>query len=258
MGGDLLDIYSDYPLTRHEEGNGIAHPVQHGRLCRPCVTLDLFGEPAGSLTSPAEFAAIGGKFQYFSCCAVCGKGFILHCKGATVERYKKIVGAICLVFEIFAAVSLGAMVVIVAGNVISRYFFNVTPGWTEETARLLMIQFCFIAMAMGVRDKIHIALTAIVDRMPKKIILPLEIIGKVLIGLLGVMICGFMWPYILKLSDNRLPGTGLPVGISYLIPTLTGGLLTLITIYQIYDHFKYGTDEAQKKEGDFSKEMSTL
>ncbi|MDR1931919.1 MAG: TRAP transporter small permease [Spirochaetales bacterium] len=175
-----------------------------------------------------------------------------------MERYRKIVNAICFGFEIFAAVSLGVMVVIVAGNVVSRYFFGITPGWSEEMARVLMIQFCFIAMAMGTRDKIHIALTAIVDRLPKKIILPIEIIGKILTGVLGVMICGFMWSYILRLPDNRLPGTGLPVGFSYLIPTLAGGLLPLITIYQIYDHFKYGTDEAQKKEGAFSKEMSTL
>jgi TRAP-type C4-dicarboxylate transport system permease small subunit len=175
-----------------------------------------------------------------------------------VNGYKKIINAICLVFEIFAAVSLGAMVLIVAGTVVSRYFFSVTPGWSEEMARVLMIQFCFIAMAMGVRDKIHIALTAIADRMPKKILLPLEILGKILTCVLGVMICGFMWPYILKLSFNTLPGTGMPVGLSYLIPTLAGGLVSLISVYQIYDNFKYGTDAAQRKEGSFSKEMSTL
>lgn len=178
--------------------------------------------------------------------------------GGYVNRYKKIVNTLCLVFEIIAAFSLGIMVLVVAGNVISRYIFNVTPGWTEETARLLMIQFCFIAMVMGVRDKIHIALTAIVDRMPKKVILPIEIAGKILTCVLGVMICGFAWPYILKLSYNRLPGTGLPVGLEYLIPTLSGGLMSLITVYQIYDHIKLGTDEEQRKEGDFTKEMSTL
>jgi TRAP-type C4-dicarboxylate transport system permease small subunit len=181
-----------------------------------------------------------------------------HLRGKKVDLYKKIVNGICLAFEVFAALSLAGMVLIVAGNVISRYFFSVTPGWTEETARLLMIQFCFIAMAMGARDKIHIALTAIVDRLPKKVILPIEIAGKFLTGVLGIMICGFMWVYILKLPDNRLPGTGLPVGWSYLIPTLTGGILSLISIYQIYDHVKFGTDAEQRKEGDFSKELSTL
>jgi TRAP-type C4-dicarboxylate transport system permease small subunit len=94
--------------------------------------------------------------------------------------------------------------------------------------------------------------------MPEKIILFLEITGKILTGILGIMICGFLWPYILKLSGNRLPGTGMPLGFSYLLPTLSGGLLTLIAVYQIYDHFKYGTDESQKKEGDFSKESATL
>jgi TRAP-type C4-dicarboxylate transport system permease small subunit len=175
-----------------------------------------------------------------------------------VGLYKKIISGLCLAFEIFAAISLAVMVVVVAGNVISRYFFSVTPGWTEETARLLMIQFCFIAMVMGVRDKIHIALTVIVDHLPRKTVLYIEIIGKVLTCVLGVMICGFAWPYVLKLSYNRLPGTGLPVGLSYLIPTLCGGLVSLTTVYQIYDHFKFGTDAQQRKEGSFTKEMSTL
>ena len=160
--------------------------------------------------------------------------------------YKKIVNTLCLVFEMMATFSLGLMVLIVAGNVISRYFFSFTPGWTEETARLLMIQFCFIAMAMGVRKKVHMALTIAVDHMPKKVILPIEIFGKIIIFVLGIMICGFSWPYIVKLS-NRLPGTGLPVGVQYLIPTLAGGLISLIAVYQIYDHFKYGTDAEQKK-----------
>ena len=172
--------------------------------------------------------------------------------------YKKIVNTLCLIFEIIAVVSLGFMVIVVAGNVISRYCFNYTPGWTEETARLLMIQFCFIAMVMGVRGKVHIALTVVVDHMPKKVILPVEIIGKILTCVLGIMICGFSWPYIVKLSYNRLPGTGLPVGLQYLIPTLAGGLMSLVTVYQVYDHIKCGMDAEQQKEAYFAKETSTL
>jgi TRAP-type C4-dicarboxylate transport system permease small subunit len=170
--------------------------------------------------------------------------------------YKKVVDTLCLIFEILAGGSLGLMVIVVAGNVISRYFFNFTPGWTEEAARLLMIQFCFIAMVMGVRNKVHIALTVVVDHMPQKVILPIEIAGKILICVLGVLLCGFSWPYIVKLSGNRLPGTGLPVGVQYLIPTLAGGLMSLVTVYQVYDHIKYGTDAEQKKS--FAKESFIL
>ncbi|MDR3284165.1 MAG: TRAP transporter small permease subunit, partial [Treponema sp.] len=82
--------------------------------------------------------------------------------------YKRIINTLCTVFEILAAVSLGAMVAVVTWQVVMRYFFNKAPGWTEEIARQLMILFCFIAMSLGVRDKVHIALTIVADRLLKK------------------------------------------------------------------------------------------
>jgi TRAP-type C4-dicarboxylate transport system permease small subunit len=178
--------------------------------------------------------------------------------GESVNTYKKIVNAICTVFEIIAALSLAAMLVVVTIQVVLRYFFNNAPGWSEEMARQFMILFCFIAMALGVRDKIHIALTIIVDRGLKKIKLPLEIAGKILILVMGIMMSINMGPYFTKLKFNRLPGTGIPVGWQYLFPTAVGVLVSLIAVYQIYDHFKHGTDEQQKKKGDFSKEQATL
>ncbi|MDR2758347.1 MAG: TRAP transporter small permease subunit [Spirochaetaceae bacterium] len=175
-----------------------------------------------------------------------------------MNLYKKIVTLICAVFEIIAALSLGAMLVVVTVQVVLRYFFNNAPGWSEELAKQFMILFCFIAMALGVRDKIHIALTIIVDRGLKKLILPLEILGKVLILIMGIMMSINMGPYFTKLKDNRLPGTGIPVGWEYLFPTMVGVLIALIAVYQIYDHFKYGSDENQLKQDDFTKKDATL
>jgi TRAP-type C4-dicarboxylate transport system permease small subunit len=173
-------------------------------------------------------------------------------------RYKKIVNLICTVFEVIAAFSLGAMLVVVTIQIVLRYFFNNAPGWSEELARQFMILFCFIAMALGVRDKIHIALTIIADRALKKFLLPMEIAGKVLIFVMGVMMSINMGPYFTKLKYNRLPGTGIPVGYEYLFPTAVGVLIALIAVYQIYDHFRYGTDEQQGKQGDFTKKDATL
>ncbi|MDR1251532.1 MAG: TRAP transporter small permease [Treponema sp.] len=175
-----------------------------------------------------------------------------------MKLYKKIVNAICTVFEVIAAVSLAAMLAVVTIQVVMRYFFSNTPGWTEEMARQFMILFCFIAMALGVRDKIHIALTIIVDRGLKKLTLPLEIIGKILILIMGIMMSINMGPYFTKLKYNRLPGTGIPVGWEYLFPTAVGVLIALIAVYQIYDHCKYGTDERQSQAGDFTKKDATL
>ena len=166
-----------------------------------------------------------------------------------VVIYKKIINSICLFFEIIAALSLVGMLVTVLIHVTMRYFFHNAPGWGEEIARQFMVVFAFIGVALGVRDKLHIALTIVAERPLKKILLPIEIFVKFLILILGIMMSSFMGPYFTKLKDNRLPGSGIPVGYIYLVPTAMGILVSLIALYQIYDHFKYGTDEAQKAIG---------
>ncbi|MDR0576387.1 MAG: TRAP transporter small permease [Candidatus Accumulibacter sp.] len=174
-----------------------------------------------------------------------------------MNLYKKIVNGLCAVFEIIAGLSLGAMLVVVSIQVIMRYIFSNTPGWSEEVARQFMILFSFIGIAIGVRDKLHIALTIIVDRLLSRIKLPLEIIGKILILVMGIMMSINMGPYFTKLKDNRLPGTGMPVGWEYVFPTAVGILVALIAVYQIYDHFRYGTDDEQKERKNLSPKDST-
>jgi len=164
-----------------------------------------------------------------------------------LNLYKTIVKRLCGAAELFAVLCLAAMVVVVLVQVIGRYVFSNTPSWSEEMARQFMIAFSFIGIAIGVRDKIHIALTFIVDLGLKKIRLPLEILGKMLIVVLGIMMSINMGPYFTKLRYNRLPGTGIPVGWMYVIPTVIGVLIALIAVYQVYDHFKYGTDEKQAR-----------
>jgi len=163
-----------------------------------------------------------------------------------VAIYKKFVLIICKVFEIIAALSLMGMLVVVMINVIMRYFFHNAPGWGEEIARQFMVVFVFIGFALGVRDKLHIALTVIVNTFFKKLILPIEIINKFLTFCLGIMMSVFMGPYFTILRFNRLPGTGIPVGFIYLVPTAVGVLISLIALYQIYEYFRYGTDAQQK------------
>ena len=171
-----------------------------------------------------------------------------------VAYYRKFVRGICLFFEIIAAISLVGMFLVVLYNVTMRYFFHNSPGWAEEIARQFMVLFAFIGVALGVRDKLHIALTIVAERLLKRILLPLEIFVKFLLFILGIMMSSFMGPYFTMLKHNRLPGSGIPVGYTYVVPTIVGVLVSLIALYQIYDHFKYGTDEQQKdlagKKGD--------
>jgi TRAP-type C4-dicarboxylate transport system permease small subunit len=162
--------------------------------------------------------------------------------------YKKTVNKICGAFEIFAVLCLAAMVVAVLVQVTGRYVFSSTPAWTEEMARQFMIVFSFIGISIGVRDKIHIGLTFVVDSLDNKIRLPIEILGKFLVIILGIMMSVNMGLLFSTLRYNRLPGTGIPILVIYVFPTAIGILLAFIAAYQIYDHFKLGTDEEQARQ----------
>lgn len=173
-------------------------------------------------------------------------------KEAVLDLYKKIISRICAASEIIAVCCLAAMFIMMVFQIIARYFFNnIPPGWLEELASQFMIIFIIIGMAVGVRDKIHITLSIIVDSMTKKIKLPVEIIGKILTLTLGLMISFNMYLLFSILRYNRLPGTRIPVIWIYAFPAAVGLLIALIAVYQIYDHFKSGTDEEQTRPEDF-------
>lgn len=167
-----------------------------------------------------------------------------------MNLYKKIINKIFIAFELFAVACLAAMVIAVLVQVIGRYVFSITPSWSEEMARQFMIIFSFIGIAIGVRDKIHIGLTIVVDNTRRGMRLSIEILGKMLIIVMGIMISANMGLLFSRLKYNRLPGTGMPINIIYAFPTAIGVLIALISIYQIYDHIRWGTDEEQAKQAE--------
>ena len=161
--------------------------------------------------------------------------------------YKKVVRFICAFLEILAGLSLITMLVIISYNIIMRYFFSNSPRWAEEIARQCVVVFAVIGFAIGVRDKIHISLSIVVEKLLARLTLPIEVFNKFLVFCFGIMMSFFMGPYFTILRNNRLPGSGIPVGYIYIFPTVVGILISLISLYQIYEHLKHGTDEEQKK-----------
>jgi len=61
------------------------------------------------------------------------------------------------------------MVIVVLLQVIFRYVMRISVPWTEEFARYLLILITFVGGALAVRDKQHIAVTAIINKFPRKI-----------------------------------------------------------------------------------------
>ena len=53
-------------------------------------------------------------------------------------------------------------------RVIMRFFFNMTPSWTEEFTCILVIWITLLGMAVGVRENLHLSITLFSDTLPQK------------------------------------------------------------------------------------------
>ncbi len=83
---------------------------------------------------------------------------------AVLLRVEKIVFAyeVCIVVPVTLS-----MIAVAFGQVVGRYFLNYAPAWCEELARYLFIWLVFIGAPIGVREKGHMALKIVVDRLPR-------------------------------------------------------------------------------------------
>ena len=130
---------------------------------------------------------------------------------------------------LLSQLALVAMIVIVTMTVVMRYCFNTGISWAEEVPRLLILVFAFAACAAGVRDHMHVAVTAVYNRFPiggkmRKAMDILEDVASLLCGLF-MLVAG--WNRTAKLFSltGVLPITGISVGWQYLPIPVAGAIM---------------------------------
>jgi len=139
----------------------------------------------------------------------------------------------------FAMMLLVGMAIVIIINVFMRYVLNSGLRWGEEVAKLLMVWFTFIAMAVGVKQGLHISL----HLLPKKLPLNIDKILVVLKDFITLIIGGVFLIYGIKLvqftSRSIMPATEWPSSILYLILPIASVLIiseALMDILGIEDY----------------------
>ncbi|MGL4566971.1 MAG: TRAP transporter small permease [Fusobacteriaceae bacterium] len=134
--------------------------------------------------------------------------------------------------EYMGMVLLSSMILIIGGQVVSRYFFKFTPRWSEELALLCMIWFSFIGMAIGVKMGIHISIEYFMDRAPKSVKKYVGMFDQLLVITFGVilLIKGY------ELSEmtwySVMPSLGIPTTFQYAAVPISG---FFIAVYALFD-----------------------
>jgi TRAP-type C4-dicarboxylate transport system permease small subunit len=151
--------------------------------------------------------------------------------------FSGVIGHLARANEVLMIVLTVAMVSLVTYQVFERYVLHFTPPWSEELAVNLMIWFGMLAIAAGVRRRIHISLHYFFDKMPKKVQAALEILTYLMVLVYASVI---LWQGIVlvKLTMSQTSAAmDLPIGYVYLSLPVSAALIIIFTLEQLYTLF---------------------
>jgi TRAP-type C4-dicarboxylate transport system permease small subunit len=137
-------------------------------------------------------------------------------------------------FEVLVLLCLVAVLFVVLWQVFARQVLGSTPGWSEETARILMVWIGFLMTALAFREGAHIALTFVVDRFPEHLRRIVEWLSPLLVLLFGLYLIFQGIQFAAATRFATLPGTGLPRSVLYVVLPVAGFMICLYTILQVF------------------------
>lgn len=134
----------------------------------------------------------------------------------------KIVDGYFTLLKIIITLCLATMVVLVFGNVVLRYGFNMGITASEEISRLLFVWLTFLGAIVALREHGHLGVDMLVRRLPsvgKKICL---VVSHLLMIYVSWLMLDGSWSQTLINIDVAAPATGFSMGLFYGVGVVFG------------------------------------
>ena len=122
------------------------------------------------------------------------------------------------------------MLAALALQVAMRYLLGQALSWTEEVALGCFTWTILLAVAMGVRDSIHVRLDLLVDRLPDGARRTAERAILLLVAALGAFIAWSGTSYVIDARGATSAATGYPTGWLYAAAPVCGTLIVLFAL----------------------------
>jgi len=148
----------------------------------------------------------------------------------------------------FSVAAMSVMLVVIFAQVVSRYFFNWTPEWSEELARYLFVWVVFIGSALIMGESGHLAVQFVPNHFKgtaagKALEIVINLSGYVFILLLLVQGTKMMQVMTFQIS----PGLEIPMSWVYSVIPISSVLMLL---YLVKDTVRIVRDvSGPKREG---------
>jgi TRAP-type transport system small permease protein len=163
--------------------------------------------------------------------------------------------------KIAIVLCLALMVVLVFGNVVLRYAFNLGITVSEEVSRFLFVWLTFLGAIIAFREHGHLGVDMVVSRLPatgKKACL---IVSQVLMLYVTWLFLQGSWQQTLINMSVKSPSAGISMGLFYGVGVLfsvSAGLIILHDLYRVLTG-KMSEDElVMVKESEEQEELEEL
>lgn len=132
------------------------------------------------------------------------------------------------------------IVLLVFLQVVTRFVFNISVGWSAELSRYLLIWITWISMSYTIRKNDHIRITLVVERLPEKFKKVIEVIVIVVWSSFAFVMAyvGTEVVQTIKLMGQKTSTLGISMWVVYLIIPIGGALMLIRLVQQLYFVFK--------------------
>lgn len=122
------------------------------------------------------------------------------------------------------------MLAALALQVTMRYLMGQALSWTEEIALGCFTWTVLLAIALGVRESIHVRMDLVIDRLPQRARRVVELAILAMVGALGAFIAWSGTAYVLDARGGTSAAIGYPTGWLYAAAPVGGLLIVLFAL----------------------------
>ena len=149
-----------------------------------------------------------------------------------MRTLKRIALGIDSFVEAFAQIALLAMILIVTLQVMTRKLFHFVLFWSEEVTLLLLVWFAFLGIAIGFREKLHLAIDSFTAKLPASFNWVLDKIIYASTFGFGLYLIVSGSEFTVLMNESTLAATKLPNSVIYVVMPITGVMICMYSLLQ--------------------------
>lgn len=119
-------------------------------------------------------------------------------------------------------------------EVVLRYVFNLSLGWSFEFLLILLTYMSFFGAYLALRSRAHLRILVIYFKLPRLGQTIMFVVNQIGVGVTVVVMAWWGWEYAFRFPGKTTLILGWPVSALYFVIPATGAAMTLQVLWDLY------------------------